>query len=468
MNTSLYALILAGGGGTRLWPLSREEVPKQFLPLAGSESLLQGTFRRILPLCGSRIRVVAGEGWKNQILYQAHQIGLEEEHLFLPEPVGRNTAPAIALALAALLEEGVDDTVPLLVCPSDHAIKNENAFRNAVATGLQALEEGNLVTFGILPSGPETGFGYIRLGKDRGAWKEAEAFVEKPDASRAQAYIDSGKYLWNGGIFLFRLKDMLAAFDAHLPQIGELIHLGRKALLESFSNLPSLSIDVGIMEKAERVGVVPLDVGWTDLGSWDALYDYGPRNEEGNLLEGDVLALDCRNCLVRGNGRFIAASGLENLLVVDTPDALYLSPRGNSQKVREVVQRLRAEGRRELWQAPESARHWGEYRILYEEEGLKIKRIRVLPGKSLSLQYHHHRSEHWIVVSGTARVRQGEREFFLHEGESTFIAKHQIHQLANPGKLPLEIIEVQNGPYLGEDDIVRQGDPEFEKHAPRE
>ena len=458
MNSQLHALILAGGGGTRLWPLSREEVPKQFLSLGGAESLLQGTFRRLLPLCGSHIRVVAGERWSAQIAHQARQIGLKEEGLLLSEPAGRNTAPAIALALASLLEEGLDENTPLLVCPSDHAMKDEKAFRETIIQGLQALPEGHLVTFGVVPSTPETGFGYIRIGRDRGSWYEAEAFVEKPDAEHARAYMDSGQYLWNGGIFLFRLGDMAAAFDLHLPQMGELIRQGRESLIKAFKGLPSLSLDVGILEKADNVGVVPLNVGWTDLGSWDALYDYGPRDDRGNLLEGDILAPDCHNCLIKGNGRLIAASGVEDLLVVDTPDALYLAPRGRSQEVRQIVESLKADQRREFWQAPESARHWGEYRILYEAEGLKIKRIRVLPGKSLSLQYHHHRSEHWIIISGTARVRHEEREYFLHEGQSAFIGKHQLHRLSNPGKLPLEIIEVQNGPYLGEDDIVRLND----------
>ncbi|HPQ38361.1 MAG TPA: mannose-1-phosphate guanylyltransferase/mannose-6-phosphate isomerase [Synergistaceae bacterium] len=465
MKKQLHALILAGGGGTRLWPLSREEVPKQFLPLEGKESLLQQTFRRLLPLCGSRIRIVAGERWKSQILHQALQIGLEGEDFFLAEPRGRNTAPAIALALAALLEEGLEEHTPLLVCPSDHAIKDEKAFLRAVEAGFAPLEEGRLVTFGVVPSVPETGFGYIRTGSSRGEWSEVEAFVEKPDAERARTYLDSGRYLWNGGIFLFRLGDMAAAYDRHLPQIGQLIRRGTAALKEAFSELSSLSVDVGIMEKAEKVGVVPLDAGWTDLGSWDALYNYGPLDEEGNLLEGDVLALDCRNSLIRGKHRLIAASGIENMLVVDTPDALYLAPRGKSQEVRKVVEHLKAEERRELWQAPESARSWGEYRILYEGEGIKVKRLRVFPSRSLSLQYHHHRCEHWIVVSGTARVRHGEEEYFLHEGQSTFIGKHQVHQLSNPGKLPLEIIEVQNGPYLGEDDILRYGDEDYRPHT---
>lgn len=455
MSESLHAVILAGGGGTRLWPLSREEVPKQFLALSGTESLLQGTFRRLLPLCGDRIRVVAGERWDAQILHQARQVGLDGEGLLLTEPVGRNTAPAIALALAASFDEGLDEATPLLVCPSDHVIDDERAFADAVEAGLEACGDGRLVTFGIVPDAAETGFGYIRLGRARGRWREVSAFVEKPDAERARAYVDSGEYLWNGGIFLFRLGDMAAAFDRHLPDLGVLIRRGREALLAAFAELPALSIDVAVMERADNVAVVPLAAGWTDLGSWDALHDHGPRDGSGNVVVGDVMARDCRNCLIRGDGRLIAASDLEDLLVVDTADALYIAPRGSSQKVRDIAESLRAEGRRELWQAPESARHWGDYRILYEGDGVKIKRIRVLPGKSLSLQYHHHRSEHWIVVKGTAKVVQEDREFFIHEGQSAFIGKHQLHRLSNPGKLPLEIIEVQNGPYLGEDDIVR-------------
>lgn len=466
-NNTIHALILAGGGGTRLWPLSREEVPKQFLPLGGSESLFQGTLRRLLPLCGCHIRVVVGERFESQILHQARQIQWrceeEKEDFLILEPVGRNTAPAIALGVAALLEDGADPKTPLLVCPSDHVIKDGDAFRKAVLQGLQALEKGRLVTFGVVPTVPETGYGYIKKGEDQGGWYEVEAFVEKPDTPRAQEYLNSGEYLWNGGIFLFRLEDMAAAFDEHLPQMGALIRQGKGALLKAFEELPSISIDYGIMEKVQRVGVVPLEVGWTDLGSWDALYDYGPQDEQGNLLKGDILASNCRNCLIQGNGRLVAASGVEDMLVVDTPDALYLAPRGKSQEVRQIVETLKEQHRREFWQAPESARHWGEYRILYEAEGVKIKCLRVLPGKSLSLQYHHHRSEHWIVIGGTAKVRHEDREYFLHEGESTFIGKHEVHQLSNPGKIPLEIIEVQNGPYLGEDDILRYGDKDFRK-----
>ncbi len=468
MKHPIHALILAGGGGTRLWPLSREEVPKQFLSLGGSESLLQETLRRLNRLCGSRVRVVGGERFRSQILHQARQLGLEheEETFLLQEPLGRNTAPAIALGVVTLLEEGLNPETPLLVCPSDHSMKDEQAFREAVFQGLDALEAGRLVTFGVVPTAPETGYGYIKTGRNRGGWYEVEAFVEKPDAERAQKYIDSGEYLWNGGIFLFRLGDMAAAFDEHLPEIGQLLRQGKRALVEAFEELPSLSIDFGIMEKAENVGVVPLHAEWTDLGSWDALYDSAPRDDHGNVLEGDVLALDCQNCMIKGSGRLIAASGVENMLVVDSPDALYIAPRGKSQGVRHIVEALKNQGRRELWQAPESARHWGEYRILYEAEGIKIKRLRVFPGKSLSLQYHHHRTEHWIVVSGTALVRQEEREYFLHEGQSAFINKHEVHRLSNPGKLPLEIIEVQNGPYLGEDDIVRYGDENFRKNVP--
>lgn len=456
MNRSIQAVVLAGGGGTRLWPLSREEVPKQFLSLGTTEgSLLQETLKRLLPLCGERIRVVAGNRWRSQILFQAHEIGMNDPRLLIEEPTGRNTAPAIALALAALLEEGLDENTPVLVCPSDHVIRDEEAFRTAVVKGLEPLEEGRVVTFGIVPRNPETGFGYIRKGADRGGWYESDGFTEKPDSKTAEKYLEAGCYLWNGGIFLFRLSDMVESFNKYLPEVGALLMKGRPAIEKEFETLPSISIDHAVMERTERVAVVPMESGWTDLGSWDALYGQGEKDDNGNLLQGDIIETDCRNCLIRGNSRLIAASGLDDTIVVDSPDALFITRRGISQNVRMMTDRLKEEGRSELWQAPESTRQWGEYRILYEDRRVKIKRILVHPGKNLSLQYHHHRSEHWIIVSGTAKVHRDGEEFFLKDGESTFISKGQLHRLSNPGDTLLEIIEVQNGSYLGEDDIVR-------------
>lgn len=455
MNLPIHAVVLAGGGGTRLWPISREEVPKQFLSLGTKGSLLQETLSRLFPLCRNRIRVVACSRWRSQILFQAGKIGLDYPGLLIEEPVGRNTAPAIALALAVLLEEGLEENTPVLVCPSDHLIRDEEAFRVAVSRGLKPLEEGRIVSFGIVPRNPETGFGYIRKGRDRGTWYEADGFTEKPDTETAKRYLDDGCYLWNGGIFLFRLSDLIGCFEVYLPEVGALIKRGRVAVEKEFGSLPSVSIDNGVMERTDRMAVIPMDSGWTDLGSWDALYDQGEKDGSGNLLKGDIIERGCQNCLISSGSRLVAASDLEDMIIVDAPDALLITRRGKSQNIRGITDRLKAEGRRELWQAPESTRQWGEYRILYEDRGVKIKRIRVQPGRSLSLQYHRHRSEHWIVVSGRAKVNREDEEFFLESGESAFISREQLHRLTNAGDVPLEIIEVQNGAYLGEDDIVR-------------
>jgi len=455
MGESLHAIVLAGGSGTRLWPLSRGELPKQFLHLFGNESLFQGTLKRLRPLAGERIKVISPGCFSDLVLQQSGAAGLDQKSLLLVEPCAKNTAPAIALGIATLVEEGCTEDTPVLVCPSDHVINEDEKFIQAVRYGLEAISEGAIVVFGIAPKSLETGFGYIRAGESRGSWFRVDEFVEKPDAKRAAALLDEGGWFWNGGIFLFRLGDILDAFRAHLPRIGELLQGGVINLLDQYNSFPSISIDYGIIERYPRMAVVPLDAGWADLGSWDAFYSIGGKDEQGNVISGDVITEDCTNCLFRGNGRLVAAVGLNDILVVDSPDALCISARGISQKVRTVAEKLRNEKRREVFQAPESVRSWGEYRIVYEGDGIKIKRIRVLPGKSLSLQYHHHRSEHWIVVSGTAKITRENENFFLHEGESAFIGKHQVHRLANPGKLALEIIEVQNGSYLGEDDIVR-------------
>lgn len=455
MINDLHALVLAGGSGTRLWPLSREELPKQFLNLFGTESLFQGTLRRLKPLTGDRLKVVSPGRFSDLVIQQSKSVGFESDSLLLAEPWAKNTAPAIALGIAALLEAGCGMDTPVLVSPSDHLIGEDGKFARAIEKGMEPLSNGNIVIFGIVPWGPETGFGYIRAGNSFGSWSQAAEFVEKPDRRRAETFIKEGCWYWNGGIFLFRIGDMLEAFHQYLPEVGECLGDGVESFLQRYESLPSISIDYGIIERVSKMAMVPLDAGWMDLGSWDGFYGLGEKDEKGNVVFGDVLAENCSNCLLKGNGRLVAAIGLDDVLVVDSPDALCIASRGASQEVGQVVEKLRQGGRREILEAPESVRTWGEYRILYEGDGIKIKRIRVLPGRSLSLQYHHHRSEHWVVVSGTARIKRNGEDFFLHEGESAFIGKNQIHKLTNPGKLVLEIIEVQNGAYLGEDDIVR-------------
>lgn len=462
----LYVLVLAGGSGTRLWPLSREEMPKQFLSVCGNKhSLLQQTVLRILGLTdAAHLRVVASGKWRSLINHQLYGIGLDVDCM-IEEPEGRNTAPAIALGIAELLRSGATEDDLVLVCPSDHLIADEKAFIDAVELAKKAAGEGNLVTFGIRPTAPETGFGYIKTEKSSNPWSFVDSFVEKPDERTAVSYLESGDYYWNGGIFCFRISDMVAAISAHFPECAPIFDAAPSDIVRCFLSTPKNSIDYAVMEKARNIVCVPLDAGWSDVGSWDAVYENSCHDERGNATVGNVLLEGGQRNLIVGYDRLICAVDLDSMIVVDTPDALFVSPRGSSQKLREVVGRLAASGSEEVREAPTSARPWGTYRVLSKGERHKIKRIEVAPGKRLSLQYHLHRSEHWVVVQGTARVtvcEQGDgvqpNERLVHEGESFFVPKGQMHRLENPGKIPLEIIEVQIGEYVGEDDIARVED----------
>ncbi|MDR0648480.1 MAG: mannose-1-phosphate guanylyltransferase/mannose-6-phosphate isomerase [Synergistaceae bacterium] len=461
-----YALILAGGSGTRLWPLSREEMPKQFLALCGdSRTLLQRTALRLLSFTDKdRLRVVASGKWKALVSHQLLAVGMDSGFI-IEEPEGRNTAPAIALGMARLLASGAspDDTV--IVCPSDHLIKSEENFAAAMETATRAASAGNIVTFGIKPTNPDTGFGYIKTSRAGDQWFHVDEFVEKPDAENARKYVESGRYYWNGGIFCFRLSDMLRAFEAHFPEGEAIASADSERVALNFLAAPKLSIDYAVMEKADGIVCVPLDAGWSDVGSWDSVYDNSPKNGSENAVSGNVCLSGGGNNLVVGCERLICGVDLDSMIVVDTPDALFISPKGSSQKLRGVVQELKASGRTEVAESPTSARPWGTYRVLSKGDRQKIKKIEVAPGKRLSLQYHVHRSEHWIVVKGTALVTirgHGEgasaEETFVHEGESVFVPKGKLHRLENPGKIPLEIIEVQIGEYVGEDDIERVED----------
>lgn len=469
---TLLPVVLSGGSGTRLWPLSREKYPKQLLPLIGEDSLLQATIRRIEGLAGIRLEapmVVCNEEYRFVIAEQLRLMSIAGTILL--EPVGRNTAPALTLAALAAMREGGDPI--LLVMPADHVILDTAAFQTVVRKGMALATEGAVVTFGITPDLPETGFGYIQYGTElkEGGYGIAR-FVEKPDLATAQAYLDDGSYLWNSGLFMLRAsvwltaiaicrKDILAACRAAWDQgstDGEFLRVGK----EAFVQCPSDSIDYAVMERiaagdnALPSGVViPLAAGWSDVGAWDSLWQVLPKDAEGNVSQGDVMLHDCRNTLVMSGGRLVACVGVEDVVVVETPDAILVVHKNKTQDVKKIVDSLKREGRSEGRLHRKVFRPWGWYDGVDAGERFQVKRIVVKPGAALSLQMHHHRAEHWIVVRGTAQVTRGDTSYLVSENESTFIPLGTRHRLENPGCVPLEMIEVQSGSYLGEDDIVR-------------
>ena len=456
----LLPVILSGGSGTRLWPLTRESYPKQFLPLAGELTMLQATWHRVAPIAGRAPLVVANEEHRFVAAEQLQQVGATPQAILL-EPVGRNTAPAIAVSALEATRDG-DDAI-LLVLPSDHVINDEQAFQQAVKRALPAAAAGKLVTFGIVPAGPETGYGYIKAAA--GAQVRAvERFVEKPDLATAQAYVASGEYFWNSGMFLFKASRYLAELQEFNPAILDASrHAWEQARRDmdfvrldkdAFAAVPSDSIDYAVMEKTADAALVALDAGWNDVGSWTALREVSPQDTYGNAHHGDVIAIDCRNTYAYGE-RLIALVGLDDVIVVETPDAVLVGNGQRMQEVKEVVARIKREGRSEATWHRKVYRPWGAYDSIDNGERFQVKRITVKPGATLSLQMHHHRAEHWIVVSGTAEVTRGDEVILLTENQSTYIPLGVTHRLKNPGKLPLELIEVQSGSYLGEDDIVR-------------
>lgn len=453
-------VILSGGAGTRLWPLSRELRPKQLLPLTGDRTLLQQTAQRQ----GGRPIVVCNQEHRFIVAEQLREIDVEPRGIVI-EPVGRNTAPAVAVA--ALLVEAEADAL-LLVMPSDHQIKDTDAFRAAVAKAVPLAEAGKLVTFGIQPTEPNTGYGYIRRGAPDGEGFVVESFVEKPDLATAQAYLASGEYLWNGGIFLFSARAYLDELGNRLPAMVENC---RAALAEgasdlfffrladaAFAAIAGQSIDYAVMEHTDRAAVVPVDMGWSDIGSFSALWAESPRDGDGNVLLGDVVATATRNSYVRSEGRLVAALGVADLIVVATDDAVLVADKAHDQDVKKIVEGLKSAGRAEAAQGIRVYRPWGWFQTIDDGYRYRVKHIQVNPGSKLSLQKHWHRSEHWVVVTGTALVTCGDKTFSLRENESTFIPAGTIHRLENPGKLPLRMIEVQSGEYVGEDDIVRVED----------
>ena len=475
-------VVLSGGSGTRLWPLSREKYPKQLLSLVGQDSLLQATVRRVSGTPGVALAapmVVCNEEYRVVIAEQLRLLG--DAGTVVLEPCGRNTAPALTLAALAAIKDDADPV--LLVMPADHVITDVAAFQSVVSQGAALASAGAVVTFGIAPDAPETGYGYIQAGAAFGSAADCGAchiarFVEKPDLATAQAYLDAGNYLWNSGLFMMRASVWLSAVEQCRADIlaacqrawdagqtdGEFVRVGR----DLFAQCPSDSIDYAVMERiaantnsvANAAGlppgvVLPLRAGWSDVGAWDALWQVLPKDERGNVSQGDVMLQDCENTLALSEGRLIACVGVSDLVVVETADAILVSHKDQTQDVKKIVDRLRAEKRPEGSIHRKVFRPWGSYDGVDAGERFQVKRIVVKPGGTLSLQMHHHRAEHWIVVSGTARVTCGEKVFLLSENQSTFIPLGTTHRLENPGRVALEMIEVQSGSYLGEDDIVR-------------
>lgn len=461
----LIPVILSGGSGTRLWPLSRELYPKQLLPLVGKGTMLQETLARLAGVenVGAPI-VVCNEQHRFLVAEQLREAGIQNAAILL-EPVGRNTAPAITVAAMAAVTEGTRDSAVLLVLPADHVIRDVRGFQAAVQTGYQAAAEGKLVTFGVVPSKPETGYGYIRRQQGSGPAYGIAQFVEKPDLATATRYVESKEYFWNSGMFMFKatqvldeLRELAApiydacaqAFTAAKRDL-DFIRLPQK----EFAACPSDSFDYAVMEKTRNGVVVPLDAGWSDVGSWSALHEAIPGDAEGNVCIGDVLIEDVRNCYLQSSSRLVAAVGLKDHVVVETKDAVLVAPKDRVQDVKQLVAKLKQQGRYETSLHREVFRPWGSYDSIDTGDRFQVKRLVVKPGASMSLQLHHHRAEHWIVVSGTARITRGDETFLLEENQSTYIPLGTRHRIENPGKIPLHIIEVQSGAYLGEDDIVR-------------
>ncbi len=467
MSAMIFPVILSGGSGSRLWPLSRESFPKQLLPLVGRRTMLQETALRVAdPALFHPVTVVANAEHRFVIAEQLRDIGAPRPTIIL-EPVARNTAPAVAVA--ALVAEKADPEALILVMPADHAVPDPQAFVDAVRAGAPAAQAGDLVLFGVQPDSPATGYGYIRAGDAfQGAARRVAAFVEKPDLATAEAYLADGNYSWNSGIFLLPAKGVLAELEAHAPAV---LAAARKALEaakeemdflrldpEAFAASPSISIDYAVMEKTARAAVVPSTFLWSDVGAWSALWKIAERDERGNVEIGDTLAEDTRDCYLRSEGPLVAAVGVQDLIVVATTDAVLVADRRRDQDVKRVVERLRGANHATAIQTRRVYRPWGWYEGVDGGERFQVKRILVNPGQRLSLQKHFHRAEHWVVVNGTAEVQVGGEQRLLGENESVYIPLGAVHRLANPGKVPLNLIEVQSGPYLGEDDIVRIDD----------
>jgi len=473
----MKALILAGGSGTRLWPLSRKNYPKQFLKLEGDKSLLQQTAERLSGVVAPEdIIVMTNSDYKFHVLsdlmplFGSPHLSTRHSslntvfHLIL-EPAARNTAPAIALGVKYCMESlHCDRDEVIFVCPSDHVIRPVGRFREYLLKAEEIAKEGPIVTFGIKPTRPERGYGYIKADKPtswqagRPEYFKVERFTEKPDAETAERYMKEGSYYWNSGMFAFSIGTIMDELGKCEPRIGGMLEKSFGDMLSGFAQMPDISIDYAVMEKSDRVVVIPADIYWNDIGSWDSLFDVLEKDEGSNARIGEVITIDTKDTMIIGDKRLITTIGLEGCLIAETGDAVLIAKRGHSQKVKDLIIKMKADNRKEVSEHLTTYRPWGSYTTLEEGPRYKIKRIVVNPGEKLSLQKHLHRSEHWVVIKGTAKVIIDAKEILIHENESAYVPKSTLHMLENQDKVPLEIIEVQNGEYVGEDDIVRIDD----------
>ena len=460
----MIPVILSGGSGSRLWPLSRAMHPKQFLTLNGDQSLFQATLSRLAGIQDGPLTpiVVSNEDHRFLVAEQCRALGINPQAILL-EPIGRNTAPAIAAAVVKALATGRDEL--LLVLPADHVFDDLNALHKAFEAGTPAARDGRIVTFGIVPNKAETGYGYIRVAEKSDEIQAVQEFVEKPDLATAEQYLADGRYYWNSGMFLFQASSMLAQLEEHAPQVLVAVQAALKNAKEdldftrldtmAFATAENISIDYAVMERSNQVSVVPLDAGWNDVGSWSAVWEIAEKDSQGNASRGDVMLEATRNAYVHAEHRMVSVLGLDDVIVVETADAVMVAAKDKAQDVKLLVDRIKQSARTEATNHRKVYRPWGAYDSIDHGPRYQVKRITVAPGQKLSVQMHHHRAEHWIVVTGTAKVSIGDKQILLTENQSTYIPVGVVHALENPGKIPLEMIEVQSGGYLGEDDIVR-------------